>query len=257
MVATPILPAGAAVTCTYGSGTVSVSVDPPDSAVSFATSGGAIVVEAEAGVIPCTDTTGAAPTVTTTDSIQVTGTSETIIVIIDLGGGPFAPGMTPETDGSSEIEFDIDWLRSPRADRPEDEDGVVVLGSSGTDALASRDENNADVAVNLNESEAQDDIDVVALGDVLGAGFVVLAGRGGNDRLSGAERLFNHETFLGGPGKDLVQGGPGIDIVFGQAGNDRLLGGPEPDFLNGGSGKDRCVGGPGSDAIKKCESGSA
>jgi hypothetical protein len=50
---------------------------------------------------------GGIPTVLTTDTITVLAPANFVDVL--LGGGPFAPGATSETDGASEIE--IEWTR--------------------------------------------------------------------------------------------------------------------------------------------------
>jgi Ca2+-binding RTX toxin-like protein len=51
----------------------------------------------------------------------------------------------------------------------------------------------------------------------------------------------------GAAGNDLLQGGNGNDVLFGDAGSDRLEGGNGDDILDGGAGNDTLVGGRGDD----------
>ncbi len=46
------------------------------------------------------------------------------------------------------------------------------------------------------------------------------------------------DTFIGGSGDDLLEGGTGADQLIGGAGNDVLVGGPGADQLFGGAGTD-------------------
>ncbi|NWL80572.1 hypothetical protein DM872_27345, partial [Pseudomonas taiwanensis] len=63
----------------------------------------------------------------------------------------------------------------------------------------------------------------------------------------------NHSTFnVDGDtrgGNDLIQGGDGNDILYGQGGNDQLIGGNGNDILFGGTGTDTLTGGKGSDLL--------
>jgi hypothetical protein len=251
-------PVHASIACSFSEGTLSVQVTSPDSAVRIAVVSGSILIEGESGPATCVDESGSVPTVSNTDLIWVYGSSEFLIVIVDLGGGPFAPGLTPEDDDSSEIEIQVDWP-PPSRNRKLEDSFVVVLGSPARDELATGRKSNESVAINLNAEEAKDDLDLIAGTRTTFAGFglMVVAGKGGNDRLSGTNADIEFERFLGGPGNDVIRGGKGLDLLFGQAGNDVLLGGGDSDFLSGGSGKDRCVGGPAKDIVKGCESGSA
>ncbi len=78
-------------------------------------------------------------------------------------------------------------------------------------------------------------------------------------------------THLGGPGPDVLRGdaranairagggadraagAAGADTACGGGGNDRLVGGGGADVLVGGPGFDTCIGGPGRDRASKCE----
>ena len=65
----------------------------------------------------------------------------------------------------------------------------------------------------------------------------MIAGLGGNDRLSGLE------------GNDLICGGKGADTIRGGAGKDRLRGETGDDRLYGGTGRDDYSAGPGWDIV--------
>ena len=72
-------------------------------------------------------------TVTNTDLIHVVASTSTTIEV-DLAGGPYAPGLSLEQDGTSEIEF---FLESSNDDLL----SVEVVGTDGSDHFAAgRDE---------------------------------------------------------------------------------------------------------------------
>ena len=70
-----------------------------------------------------------------------------------------------------------------------------------------------------------------------------------NERGSWVLRDMPDLTALGGAGDDLIQGGTGNDLLFGEAGNDTVRGGLGDAFLSGGTGDDRLVGGIGSQLL--------
>src|SRR5688572_5717016 len=127
-------PAHAAVTCTFSGGVITVDVSPPETFVAFLASAGTIQVHSDPGQIPCGDP-AAPPTVTNTDTVRVTGNSPLVATFVDMTGGPFAPGMTAEPDGTSEIEFEINLSASPDANPFDEGDLVVALGTSGADVI--------------------------------------------------------------------------------------------------------------------------
>src|SRR5687767_1850334 len=65
-------------------------------------------------------------TVANTDTIAITTTGVPTAVVIDLTGGPLAPGLTPEADGS-EIEITINLSTGTPTLR--------ILGSTGVDHI--------------------------------------------------------------------------------------------------------------------------
>jgi hypothetical protein len=185
---------------------------------------------------------GGRPKVRNTDRIHV-GAPAPMLLTIDLGGGPLAPGATREPGGS---EIEIEVYNGPKA-------RFRLIGSDGPDEwmLGARRRNV--YMANFNPGERTPDRDlrigpepaqfaadlgdgpdrVVAVGGA-GAGGpfttdLELAGGDGDDRL------------VGGPGDDLLSGGAGDDQLFGGDGNDKLdlTGGAGADVLDCGPGRDR------------------
>ena len=62
-------------------------------------------------------------------------------------------------------------------------------------------------------------------------------------------RVLRSCTIVGTPGPDVLQGGPGDDVICGLDGPDRIGGGPGNDVLIGGAGDDVISGGPGADRL--------
>ena len=179
------------------------------------------------------DCGGPEPTVFNTDTIRIRTDSGLKIptVIVDLSGGPFAPGATEEPDGESEIEFKVDF-RSPRLASE-----LWVWGAgrgAGDDLRAGRVADG--VAVNLNASEAQPDPDVTA---ARGTGLL-LAGYSGDDRLSlaGGPGFSGRFPDAGGSGP-LLDGGHDRDRLVGAGGDDFLIGGPGADRFDSAGGRDQ------------------
>ena len=74
-------------------------------------------------------------------------------------------------------------------------------------------------------------------------------GTPGKDVILGLE---GDDVLKGGGKKDVICGGPGNDDLIGGAGNDLLIGGPGKDDLNGKAGNDTCKGGGGRDEESSC-----
>jgi Ca2+-binding RTX toxin-like protein len=167
--------------------------------------------------VPC----GAA-TITTVDTIQVTGSGD---LHLDTRSRPFAPGRTPEADGASEIEIDVQV----------DFATIHFTLGSGADVLV------------LTDTQADffgdGDLDDFTFGG--GHRYIVLAG-GGDDFIDGSELVMTEAILMGGLGDDLLQGG---SVLRGNAGDDVLMaraagaadfdGGPGDDVSIGGDGPDR------------------
>jgi Ca2+-binding RTX toxin-like protein len=145
-------------------------------------------------------------TVANTDTITVTATGVPAEIVIDLTGGPFAPGLSPEADGS-EIEVTINL--------PTGTPTLRILGSTGVDRLVA-----GAGGINLNSDETTADVDVT----ITGAPTLVMDGGDGDDILS----------LAGGAGTGAGRQGS----LLGQAGNDLLLGGVAGSTHDGGLGTD-------------------
>ena len=232
-------PALAAATCTFTEGTATVLLTGPGDAVTIGVQGGAITVDGSS----C----GAAG-VTNTDSVVVldggAGSSE---VTLDLGGGPFAPGLTDEPGDSDEIELFLDQLTGL--------DGLTVLGGAGADELAGGTE-----GVNLNAGEASGmDVDVFSQ-EVAATSF---SGGPGADRWANGPGA---QTFQGGTGFDTVSyssSGTGVTVTIDGAANDgapgegdnvagdveHVIGSSNADDLTGDGTAELLVGGGGSDEL--------
>ena len=213
-------------------------------------------------------------TVARIDRIVAVGGPGHQAVTIDLTGGPFAPGVTPEGDGEGEIEFEV-ALGSG-------EDRLTVRGSDGIDSIVLGSE-----GINLNApapaaqgqaarpDEVTGDADVAAreveeLVARAGGGADVVSAAGGEgtaepfpaaleiDGGLGADNLtggLGADTVLGGEGSDVLDGGPGDDLVLGLEAPDDLHGGEGADRLDGGADPDRLRGGPGDDEERGDEGG--
>ncbi|MDX6662098.1 MAG: hypothetical protein QOG09_200 [Solirubrobacterales bacterium] len=201
------------------------------------------VFDAEDVLIPCS---GGAPTVDNTDTIRFAGdgATEGSLGVLDLAGGPLAPGPTAESDGSSEIETQVHL------------DGVfsflLIKGSAGPDYLTLG--RTATVpGANLNPAQdgASGDSDV----ELTGVGVAVESGKG-NDRVTlnggsgfDAPLAKNLAFLVGGRGADRLTGGSGDEFLDGGSGRDRLAGLGGQDYLLGGSGNDSLKGGHGRDIL--------
>jgi Ca2+-binding RTX toxin-like protein len=169
---------------------------------------------------PCQDPSATrTATVTTVDTVVATVDGPQLD--IDLGGGPFAPGLTDEGDGSSEIEFQatVD---------PVDHGSVAVLGSSGSDHLtAATDTGNGDTLVNLNADEPSGDDADLSIGGA--PSFLVVQGRGGDDVISFETDPAWSDANLA---IDAIAGGNGgADTVGCALNGSQLNGGPGNDTL--------------------------
>jgi Ca2+-binding RTX toxin-like protein len=183
---------------------------------------------------------------TNTDSISIkgyTGTSETLI--LDMRGGFFGPGATPE---SNNPEIEITTQLGDATDH------VIVYGTEGDDYMASGQSgfatsSDGDVDITFSPSAFRLDVHLLGGRDHFdgrgtgGAGLkflgpMVLTGGAGDDDL-----------LRTGVGADTIDGGPGNDVLDGQEGNDILVGGPGDDTLTGSGGNDSLDGGAGIDTF--------
>jgi Ca2+-binding RTX toxin-like protein len=79
-----------------------------------------------------------------------------------------------------------------------------------------------------------------------GSGVDTIFGYGGNDTLNGGA---DYDYILGGEGNDTLNGQGGADILVGENGNDIINGGDDFDQIYGGAGTDTLNGDNGGDAI--------
>lgn len=187
---------------------------------------------------------GGTPTVRNTDAIRIVS-RDSSFVELQLDGGPFAPGASPERNGAPEIEIEEierGWLG-----------GISIHGTDHADyfryGIAG-----GHAGINLNARRDRD-IDLVDVGvtdpflgpliDVeTGAGRdVVRPVHGMNAKMPGGIEV------QGGRGDDLLVGARSHDWLLGNRGDDRILGGRGPDHLTGGPGRDLIAGGGSHDTI--------
>jgi Ca2+-binding RTX toxin-like protein len=196
--------------------------------------------------------------VTNTNQIEVFTQGSESLVTINLSGGPFVPGATPDPGSSSEIEFtaggngSVNLIGGPGADRfrymsaqgqiglnlnagPDDEDlDLVLLPDQDTNFTASG-------------GPGADTIDVVGHPQV----FVAAAGNRGNDTLSSRGSAVRFSALEGNAGRDRIIGGRSNDLIAPGAGPDIVEAGSGPDqiFLRHDKRRDRVDCGPGRDRV--------
>jgi len=206
---------------------------------------------------------GGEPTVFNTDTIKAVMGGESSYIDLDLGGGAFGPGATPEADGVSEIEIVFSGreafpsvVGTSRADEFHWGPGGVHAGLN----LNPRSSGDQDVDVTVRgrfsfiiaEGASGDDTIIPAPGGLFPNDGVDSEGGPGNDLLIAPPNAW---AFLeGGPGKDRLTGGRFGDFLDGGAGNDRVVGGAGPDVIKGGRGRDLLSGGRGPDRINSRDS---
>ena len=183
---------------------------------------------------------GGDPTVLNTDAISVQARGAISFFDIALGGGRLAPGATPETEGASEIEVQVDGAGAI----------VTVSGTAAADWFSWVSEGPL-VGLNVDPGATGDqDADVIVTG--LDAA-IFAAGMGGADRITADPGVAGNNDLVfaeGGPGDDeLVSPGSGASL-FGGAGNDRLIGSRGDDWLSGGAGRDVLIGDSGADLLE-------
>jgi hypothetical protein len=202
----------------------------------------------------------ATPTVQNTDTITVRIEADEIVDLdVSLEGGPLAPGATPEGDGTSEIETEIQQLTDFGHT-------VRLVGTQGADWFRFGASGNSPFtpAVNLNaqdEASAPDtDATLIPLPEPSG-GFslpgLVLAPGGGDDHVTtaGGPEFDTPSPFApfisGGPGNDILStAGSGWSITKGGSGSDLIQAGSGRNLLLGGGGADTIVGGPNRDSVE-------
>ena len=239
--------ASAQPTCTFNAGThvVEVRLDVPATPTRYSLTrpGAGIAVDDGLAVTPPVACPGA--TVFTTDLIRVKGTVQADTFDVNLAGGGFAPGFTPEAGGLDEIEIEVDL------DGPASLDVFEVHGTNADDWITSGLFGGGRIDVTLDHDgdadvqldSAIDRLRYFGLGgrDTLGVGGVFL----------GLVPWTGRSELVGGPGNDALEGGDGRDILRGDGGVDTFAAGLGNDRLFANDGNAELVdSGPGADTVK-------
>jgi Ca2+-binding RTX toxin-like protein len=186
-------------------------------------------------------------TTTNTDSISIAGNAGTVeTLVLDMSGGAFAPGATPEGTGISDIE-----LATTLGDAA---DVVVVHGTSGDDTIRMGQNGmglNSDTDVDVTFSPLPAQVEVFGLG---GANVLWARGGSGTGSIYLGNVIFHAgddpgNVLDGGAGNDQLLGGASADTLTGVDGNDVLDGAGGDDTITGGNGNDDIDGGPGQDSM--------
>jgi RTX calcium-binding nonapeptide repeat (4 copies) len=218
-------PAAAVVDCKYSQPDRLLSVTATDAFTRIVRSQDAIEIDDGNQPVKCS---GPTPTVFDTNRVQISHTGRSAD-IVDLRGGPFAPGESLEPLGNSEIE--IEFVGQTFLD---------VRGTQGPDRISF-----AAGGLNLN---GDDDADVIGQFTVL-----LVEGLRGNDVISpqaGYRTAAGRRVLLGGGGRDTLIATPDGAFLHGGNDRDRLLGRARADNLTGGRGHDLIRGGKGRDLIR-------
>jgi Ca2+-binding RTX toxin-like protein len=170
------------------------------------------------------------------------------------GGDDSCTGFSTASCGNISQAPPVAFIANPTSPDP----GVVVLGGSGNDVLTVSVIGGAAVIsgslVNAGPGCTGGEGTLSCPSPGAEFGYVLLWGGDGNDSINVGGGLAQTTGVKGdgGPGDDLLNGGPAADILFpGQTGSDRLFGGAGDDAvvgrpgggdsLNGGSGNDNLV----------------
>jgi hypothetical protein len=218
-------PASAAVQCKFSKSDGLLDVTATDAFTRIVRSQDAIEIDDGNQPVKCS---GPTPTVFDTNRVQISHAGRSAD-IVDLRGGPFAPGEGFEPLGSSEIE--IEFVGQTFLD---------VRGTQAPDRLSF-------VAGGLNLN-GDDDADVIGQFSVL-----LVEGSQGNDVISpqsGYRTAATRRVLLGGGGRDTLIATPDGAFLHGGNDRDRLIGRARADNLTGGRGHDLLRGGKGRDLIR-------
>jgi Ca2+-binding RTX toxin-like protein len=241
---------------------------------------GSITYDPGSGFVPCgTATVLSTETITVND--QSGGATQ---LIVDLSGGPFAPGFSDEPGGSDEVEFAVNLGESSGDDTLLDL--VRIQGTPGPDPIAV-----GSGGINLNPTEADGiDADVTLQGveglvvdglggddilradggfgtgeDATGLRLLHLYGSQGGDRTIGSDAMGSVArrceflelavfVTVQGPATECHFGLGGEDHLNGGGGRDSVFGGPQADRVQGFGGRDLVEGDGGDDVLTGNES---
>jgi Ca2+-binding RTX toxin-like protein len=239
-------PAGAAVTCSYDTGTHNVTVKATGNNIN-------VVIVRNGTAIQVNGAACGAADVNNTAQIKVTGGAGRQNVYIDFSGGAFAPGFGADA-GVAEIEFAVDLKIGT--------DKLELDGSSnpdnyriGTDGINFNGDSDLDITmpnVEFLYVFGNAGSDTLRADGGLGTGGVYpnkvyLFGGDGGDTLTAGSGTYN--DLEGGNNNDVLNGGENPDNLYGNAGADTLNGGLEGDYLYPGPDNDTVNGGDGPDQI--------
>jgi Ca2+-binding RTX toxin-like protein len=232
----------ATVACSYSGADHRLTVNTLSDTSEITRSGDSIAVK-DLFTPTATSCSGGTPTVFNTDQVTVVGGISTDI---SLSGGPFAPGASPDPDGSSEIQFAAVG------------DGIVYVdGTAGRDVWAwgapppggGPPLGFPSAALNTNFG-VDGDQDVEVSADPSQIGFIVASPGRGADLVEPQPDSVGFLSFSnGGAGNDTLIGTPSGGILEGGNGRDTIIGGARSDLISGGHGKDRISAGAGGDEI--------
>ena len=242
-------PAASAESCTYDAGTKAITAAvTPGAQATLVVSGGAIHFGA-------TPVACGAATTTNTNSISIAGSAgmnETLT--LDQRGGMFAPGAATE---SNIPEIEITTTLGDATDT------VVVYGTEGNDFMAAGQFGfiwtmDGDVDVTFSPSAFRLEVHNLGGDDYFngrgegGAGLHFLGpitGTGGEGNESLLRGSSEPDVLDGGPGNDVVQGQESADVITGGPGNDTIGAGEGADTVTGGAGLDSYAGSSGDDVF--------
>jgi len=186
---------GAATTCSFDAPTATVTVGVATPEIERV--GDAVAVDG----VACD-----AATTSNTDTIVIP--SSVAEVTIDLRGGPFEPGMSPEATGDPEIEFVFE---------PGSVDAqLLIQGTDGPDRFKPATVGDSETSgVNLNASEVPKDVDVTFPTD--GVEFLFVRAGTGDDMVlahgHGEHPYLRTLWVWGGGGDDRMTPGDGVTRV--------------------------------------------
>ncbi|MDQ3955380.1 MAG: hypothetical protein M3285_07515 [Actinomycetota bacterium] len=233
----PVSRAGADATCTHDPLTGRVDITLQEGFVRIRRSGADIQFKAvgTSGYQSCGDAT-----VHNTDRIVFTDSAEYDRYFgVDQSNGRFAPGMTEEASGRSEIEIFAHFAGDDY------ESMFLLVGTPASERIYM-----GGRGVKINRDDDLDiEVDGVGFQDVQGLGgddFVTMSGGRGTGAAVPHGGFFGN-TLDGGAGNDELIGGPGLNTLDGGSGHDRLVGKDGRDTATGGPGSDRIFGKKGSD----------
>lgn len=209
--------AQSAPTCEFDEGSATVTVTVNGQAAN--------VTRNAAGTIRLNGVPCGAATVTNTDTIRLNGG---VLVDSIIMTGDFAPGLTPEGDGASEIEMVVllgEGKDSVRFNNTSAAD-TLTFTAGGIDVGGDGDEDITTAGTDVVKVFTLDGDDTVDASDYAGGGKLVIKGGNGNDNLTGSDQ---NDTIFGQDGDDVINGGAGLDTIWGGNGNDDLFGGAGAD----------------------------